>query len=59
MFYKFELKRKLKTLSYEMIDEELSKTSNKWYVKKLLKLKAKILKQDMAKLYPEIKKFTF
>ncbi len=59
MSYRIELKRKLKTLSYEMIDEELSKTSDKWYIKKLLKLKAKILKQDMIKLYPEIRRFEF
>lgn len=55
MRIKTELKKKFKYLSYEAIDEEISNTTNPKYLKKLLKLKAKIIKRDMLMLYPELR----
>ena len=55
MRIKAELKKKFKYLSYEAVDEEISKTADPKYLKKLLKLKAKIIKKDMLILYPELR----
>lgn len=55
MRIKAELKKKFKYLSYEAVDEEISNTTNPKYLKKLLKLKAKIIKKDMLRIYPELR----
>ena len=55
MRIKAELKKKLKYLSYEAVDEEISNTTDPKYLKKLLKLKAKIIKKDMLRIYPELR----
>ena len=55
MRIKTELKKKFKYLSYEAVDEEISKTTDPKYLKKLFKLKAKIIKKDMLMIYPELR----
>lgn len=55
MRIKAELKKKFKYLSYEAVDEEISNTTDPKYLKKLLKLKAKIIKKDMLMIYPELR----
>ena len=50
-----ELKKRFKYLSYEAVDEEISKTTDPKYLKKLFKLKAKIIKKDMLMVYPELR----
>lgn len=55
MRIKAELKKKFKYLSYEAVDEEISNTTDPKYLKKLLKLKAKIIKKDMLRIYPELR----
>ena len=55
MRIKTELKNKFKYLSYESVEEEISKTADPKYLKKLLKLKSKIIKKDMLMIYPELR----
>ena len=55
MRIKTELKNKFKYLSYESVEEEISKTTDPKYLKKLLKLKSKIIKKDMLMMYPELR----
>ena len=49
------VKNKFKYLSYESVEEEISKTTDPKYLKKLLKLKSKIIKKDMLMMYPELR----